>query len=109
MKKRLLQGGLVCVFIIGFAAFVSAQGLPRATPESVGMSSERLDRINQYMKAEIERGEIVGAVTVVARRGKIVHLGLHGLADRENNKPMRADTPSSVSRPTARSYPLLEP
>ena len=44
------------------------------------------------MKGEIERGEIVGAVTLVMRKGKIVHLGLHGLADRENNKPMRADT-----------------
>jgi CubicO group peptidase (beta-lactamase class C family) len=34
----------------------------------------------------------VGAVTVVVRRGKIVHLGTHGFADREKNIPMRPDT-----------------
>ena len=51
-----------------------AQEIPWASSaEEVGMSSERLERINQVMQRHIEAGNIQGAVTAVARRGKIVH------------------------------------
>ena len=43
----------------------SAKELPRTKPESVGMSSERLARINEVMSRHIEKGDIQGAVTAV--------------------------------------------
>jgi len=62
------------------------------TPESVGMSSERLARIRPAVEKHIAEDKIAGAVTLVARRGQIVHLDAAGLADREQGKAMRTDT-----------------
>jgi CubicO group peptidase (beta-lactamase class C family) len=62
------------------------------TPESVGMSSERLARIRPAIEKHIGNDSIVGAVTLVARRGQVVHQECVGLRDRENNKPMQPDT-----------------
>ncbi|WP_205966095.1 hypothetical protein [Paracoccus liaowanqingii] len=46
-----------------------AQALPTAEPDMVGMSSERLDRIGAAFEAEVDRGELPGAVIMVARDG----------------------------------------
>ena len=85
--------GLPVVFVSLFAALAvsvaSAQEIPWASSaEDVGMSSERLERINQAMQRHIDAGNIQGAVTVVARRGKLVHFQSHGLMDVPNNRPM---------------------
>ena len=70
-----------------------AQDIPWAgSAEEVGMSSERLERINSAMQRHIEAGTIQGAVTAVARRGKLVHLETHGLMSVQNNRPMQDDS-----------------
>jgi hypothetical protein len=46
---------------------VVAADLPTAKPEQVGLSSERLDRITQVLRADVERGRIPGAIVLVAR------------------------------------------
>ncbi len=75
------------------AAVVCAQpALPTAVPESVGMSSERLARIGPAMQAYIDRGEVAGTVTLVARRGKVVWLDARGFADREAGRPLAVDS-----------------
>jgi hypothetical protein len=43
------------------------------TPESQGLAADRLDRIASVMKHEIDKGTIPGAVTLIARNGRIVH------------------------------------
>jgi hypothetical protein len=50
-----------------------------SSPEEVGMSSERLQQINIVIQRHIDAGDIQGAVTAVARRGKLVHFQAHGL------------------------------
>ncbi|MFS8609432.1 MAG: beta-lactamase family protein [Gammaproteobacteria bacterium] len=60
-------------------------------PESVGLSSERLERIGELMERHIEAGSFSGAVTLVARHGKIAHLEAHGLMDIDAKTPMRTD------------------
>ena len=72
-------------------SWVSAAEIPAAVPEEVGMSSERLGRINTVMQRHIDAGDIQGAVTAVARRGKLVHFETHGLMDVDNNRPMEPD------------------
>jgi CubicO group peptidase (beta-lactamase class C family) len=63
------------------------------TPESVGLSHEALRRIDQHLVSRyVEPGKIAGALTLVARRGKVAWLSPIGLMDRERNKPTRADT-----------------
>jgi CubicO group peptidase (beta-lactamase class C family) len=66
--------------------------LPLASPESVGMSSERLERINAYFQRYIDANQISGAVTLVARKGKVVHYEAQGWRSKEENIPMSLDT-----------------
>ncbi len=77
-----------------FAACVCALGeeLPTAKPESVGLSSERLERIATAVQRSIGEKRIAGAVTLVSRRGKVAWLKAQGMADREAAKPMQTDS-----------------
>jgi CubicO group peptidase (beta-lactamase class C family) len=59
-------------------------------PESVGLSSERLKKIDALIDARIEEKKIAGAVVLVARKGKIAYFHAAGLAD--SDKPMKKDT-----------------
>ncbi len=79
-----------------------AAEMPTAKPEEVGMSSQRLLRIHQAIQRHIDAGDISGAVTLVARRGSIVHFEAHGLMDIESKQPMRTDAIfriASMSKP----------
>jgi CubicO group peptidase (beta-lactamase class C family) len=61
--------------------------------EEVGMSSERLARIERHLRERyIEEDRIAGAVTLVARRGQIAYLSAIGQSDRERRRPMSEDT-----------------
>ena len=73
------------------AAAAAAQELTTAKPESVGLSSERLERITTKIQQTIDDQRIAGAVTLVARHGKVVYFKSQGSLDREANKPMRTD------------------
>jgi CubicO group peptidase (beta-lactamase class C family) len=61
-------------------------------PESVGMSSRRLERIRPAMQSYVDRGVYAGLTTLIARRGKVVHAEQFGWRDREAQSPMSADT-----------------
>ena len=62
------------------------------SPEKVGLSPERLARIKSGIAKHIGENKIAGAITLLARKGELVHLECAGLMDRENKKPMREDT-----------------
>jgi CubicO group peptidase (beta-lactamase class C family) len=62
-----------------------------ASPERVGLSSERLGRIGNAMEQSISEGRIAGAVALVARHGQIVYFKAFGMGDREAKQPMRTD------------------
>ncbi len=86
------------------AALTSAAPLPYAAPEMVGMSAERLSRINAALRAEVDREQIAGAVIAVARRGRLVHYQAIGYLDRERGTPMTTDaifTIASMTKPFA--------
>ena len=70
--------------------------------EDVGFSTERLQRITQMVQRYIEAKEITGAVTIVARHGKVAHFDAQGLMDLEAKTPMRRDAifrMASMSKP----------
>jgi CubicO group peptidase (beta-lactamase class C family) len=69
----------------------SAQGLPMATPESVGMSTERLQRLDATLQRYIDDDMLAGVVSLVARDGKVVHLSALGSRYIEGNQPMTTD------------------
>jgi CubicO group peptidase (beta-lactamase class C family) len=64
---------------------------PTARPEEVGLSGERLRKINDLMQRHIDAGTFSGAVTLVARHGRIAHLEAQGLMDIESRKAMQKD------------------
>jgi CubicO group peptidase (beta-lactamase class C family) len=64
-----------------------------AKPETVGLSSERLGRIDEVIQAQyIDRGRLHGALVLVARRGEVAHLSALGMMDAERTRPMADDT-----------------
>ena len=77
-------------FIVALTVTASAlaQGLPNATPESVGMSGARLQRLSAAMKRAVDDEKLAGVVTLVARKGKVVHHETFGQLDREAHVPM---------------------
>ncbi len=74
-----------------FTTLVWADGLPTAKPEEVGLSSERLARATQVMKAEVARGQYPGAVALVARKGKIAYFEGVGQRDPVAGAPITKD------------------
>ena len=64
-----------------------------ARPEDVGLSSERLARIDDHLKRRYtDPGKIAGALTTVWRRGQLAYQSPIGMADLERGRPMREDT-----------------
>jgi len=74
------------------ALLLPAASLPTAKPEDVGLSSERLQRVRQAVQRRLDAGELAGAVTLVARRGKVVQHEALGVLDLDSKKPMAKDT-----------------
>ena len=66
-------------------------GLPMGMPGDVGMSSERLARIRPAMQAYVDDGRVAGVMTMVARRGKVVHWETVGMRDLEAGDPLEPD------------------
>lgn len=60
--------------------------------ENIGISTNRLNRINDLILSYIKSDRIAGAITLVSRYNEIVHFECYGKTDLENNKPMREDT-----------------
>ena len=88
--------------ILALAVALTAASLPSDKPEAVGLSSERLQRINLMIQRYMDDGEISGAITMVARRGKVAHFEAQGLMDLEKKTPMRKDAIfriASMSKP----------
>jgi CubicO group peptidase (beta-lactamase class C family) len=65
---------------------------PTARPEEVGLSAERLKRVTELMQRHIDGRTFSGAVTLVARNGRVAHFEAQGLMDLESKKPMQKDT-----------------
>lgn len=88
--------------VLTLAVALTAASLPSDKPEAVGLSSERLQRINQMIQRYIDGGEITGAITMVSRRGKVAHFEAQGQMDLETKAPMRKDAIfriASMSKP----------
>ena len=64
-----------------------------ARPEAVGLSSSRLERIDQFVRQKyVEPGRMPCGVVVVHRRGETAHFSAFGMADVERKKPVKEDT-----------------
>jgi CubicO group peptidase (beta-lactamase class C family) len=89
MRISRLHVAALCAVVIATPA--SAQGLPLGRPERLGFSGERLARIDRVMQDYVDQGQVAGVVTLVARHGRLAHVGVYGWADREAGRRMTTD------------------
>jgi CubicO group peptidase (beta-lactamase class C family) len=98
ISKALSIATALSAAMLATSAFSQTQnvgvGVPSATStdEFQGMSQERLARIAAVMKEQVDKGVFPGAVTLIARRGEVVHFEAHGFQDAAKTKPMSKDT-----------------
>ena len=69
-----------------------ASELPTAAPDELGFDAERLSYISTHFQERVDKGELAGVVTLVARHGKVVHFDAVGYQDVVHNIPMETDT-----------------
>ena len=69
-----------------------ALSLPRESPAALGFAPKGLDRVEKFIRGEIDAKHYAGAVWLVARDGKIAAHGASGLRDVDGNLPMTEDT-----------------
>src|SRR5436190_22008295 len=76
--------------------------LPTATPESVGFAPGALDKMDAGMQDLVDKKQLAGIVTLVARHGKVVQHKAYGVQSLETRRPMKLDT-------IARIYSMTKP
>lgn len=89
-NKLLLSVAVISVFV-STSYLLSAQQLQAAAPESVGMSTERLKRIDRVIDSYVQKEQIAGAVVLVARHGKIVYHKAYGYDDTDTRTTLKKD------------------
>jgi CubicO group peptidase (beta-lactamase class C family) len=90
-RSSLARSALVALVCLVSVGSLSGAG-PTARPEDVGLSSERLQQVHALVKRHLDAKSFAGAVTLVARSGRIVHLQAQGMADLESKQPMKTDS-----------------
>ncbi len=89
---RRIGGALTGIFVtLALLAAAAAQTLAPAKPDEVGLSPQRLERVGQFFKQEVDQGRIPGAVIAIARKGKLAYFESFGFRDKEAEAPMPKD------------------
>jgi CubicO group peptidase (beta-lactamase class C family) len=93
-RTRLFLTPTLLLLLLTFTVAPPASGqlLPVTPPEAVGLSAARLARLGETMKRYVDENRVAGTVTIVLRDGKVAYFESVGMADREQQRPMRKDT-----------------
>ena len=101
--SRLVPTILLAALLLSTTALgQSPASLPLAKPESVGLDSAALAKMEEGMQGIVDQKHLAGIVTLVARHGKVVEHKAYGVQDVESNTPMKLDT-------IARIYSMTKP
>ncbi len=96
MRISLRKSRKLCAVLILTVSAISGSAVAQeqaiVNPESVDLSSERLERIGKVVQKDIDDKRIAGAVSMVIRHGQVAWLRAQGMSDREAAKPMRTDS-----------------
>ena len=84
--------GLGLLFAVAAPGIDAGSHFATATPAQVGISPERLARLDEYMKRQVAGGQLPGAVILLARHGKIVAFNRYGESDPDRHVAMTGDT-----------------
>jgi CubicO group peptidase (beta-lactamase class C family) len=89
--KNLYKGLVLAIFVAGVISCTPSSDFKQVRPESVGVSLERLGRIDSMLSASINSGWVSGAVGFVARDGKIIYHKSFGHDDVDAKTPLKTD------------------
>ncbi len=90
MNRKRALFATILVFFVSLSVF--AQDLPKASPGSLGFSAERLTRIAKMFQSDVDKGDLPGAVVLLARNGKVFYFEAIGYQDRAKRLPMKTDS-----------------
>ncbi len=80
-----------------------ALGMPTASPESQGFSTEGLNKLTAEFRALVEQKQLAGVTTLVARHGKVVHFDTYGAANATTGDALM---PDSIFRIASMTKPI---
>lgn len=100
MHKFSLRQLAPLFFVLLYTSSALAADFDRARPERVGMSSERLERLDAVLKSYVENEQIAGQVVLVLRDGRVVYQAANGMQDIEAGIPMTEDTMFRIASQT---------
>jgi CubicO group peptidase (beta-lactamase class C family) len=101
---RRIVSAFIYVVAVAAASAAWAQSLAPAKPEEVGLSSQRLERVGQFFKQEVDQGRIPGVVIAVARKGRLAYYEAYGFRDKPGEAQMPKD---AVFRIYSMTKPLV--
>lgn len=104
LKTRPMLVTLQLVALILYAPAAATQALPRAKPETLGLSSQRLGNISTVFRKHVEEGKLPGVVFMIARNGKLAYGDAIGSLDPKQQRPMTGD---AIFRIYSMSKPLV--
>ncbi|MFP6840227.1 MAG: hypothetical protein VB962_11725, partial [Pseudohongiellaceae bacterium] len=84
MTKLKLRLSLVTILLFFVSASISAADFRSSRPEALGISSERLERLDSVMKSYVDNGQLAGQVILVLRNGRIAYAAENGLRNIES-------------------------
>ncbi|HEV3330179.1 MAG TPA: serine hydrolase domain-containing protein [Bryobacteraceae bacterium] len=91
-REQLKKSGAgFALLLLSSLPIFAADSLPMAKPETVGLSSVRLERLAQAIKQDVDHGRMPGAVVAIARKGKLIYYESFGFVDKAANTPMPKD------------------
>src|SRR5580765_1408313 len=102
--RPMKQTTAACLLSLVLIALPVGAQAPRSNPEGVGISGERLKRVSELLKRNIDAGNFSGSVTLVSRNGRIAQLEAQGLMDVESRKPM---APNALFRIMSMTKPVV--
>ena len=82
---------LLAAFVLA-PAFAAEPELQHAKPADVGLDPAGLEKLDEAMHGMVDGGQLAGVVTMVSRKGKVVHFDAYGKRDIENGLPVEKDT-----------------
>jgi CubicO group peptidase (beta-lactamase class C family) len=84
-------GRTIWAALAALAVVAANAAAPTVRPESVGLSTARLARVTELLQRQIDAGAFSGAVTLIARNGRVALFTAQGVMDLESKTPMRTD------------------
>jgi len=90
-KVRIMKRVIVLLALVAIVGHAVAKPLPTAKPSRVGMSADRLQRIDDVTQKYVDAGKLAGVVTMVARNGKVVYFDAVGNRGADDETPLKKD------------------